>query len=139
MFRATPSAHKKSLNLKITNIDVSNFQSLSFQHSNMSLDSFNINSIFDLPSNCSETVRVITFVSNLLIKRLEDLNLYVKTYFQKEVYSQPIRITVGISFDRSELDEICNFFVSSEIIRLSGTEFNEIIHELKKDIFLDGD
>jgi hypothetical protein len=122
--------------LKITNIDVSNFQSLSFQLSNMSLDSFDLNSIIGLPSNCPDTFKAITLLSNLLIRKLQDLNSYVKTYFQKEVYSQPIRVNVGISFDRSELDEIYNFFVSSEIIRLSAKESNELIHKLKKDIFL---
>ena len=41
-------------------------------------------------------------------------------------YSQRIKLNIGVSFDRTELDEICNFFVSSEMSRISTAEYNEL-------------
>jgi hypothetical protein len=41
-------------------------------------------------------------------------------------YSQRIKLNIGVSFDRTELDEICNFFISSEMSRISTAEYNEL-------------
>jgi len=57
----------------------------------MALDPFNLTSIIGLPSHCSNIFKAITFVSILLIRKLQDLKPYVETYFEKEAYSQPIK------------------------------------------------